>query len=296
MKKKFWGILLAAMCVCVFMAGCTKEEKEESADKKEKKETVKEVQEKEYETIGSKAEGAYEVLITNAAGQDITGIAVKSTDKTEWPGNMIPSGKTFKKDQTVRLYYTPEKDSNTAVASDKAVKPSFDVNLTLADGKTYQLSGFPFEDMEEVSVKIADDVAFLEYTSKTSKEQVSTKEQELGLKAQREQEAAARAAAEKAAADTQAAADAQAQRRPRQRQQQRTRRQPMPRQQSRSIRNPTQSQTTLRLMRSHIQNLRLRQSRVQRAALEVQNRARKAALEVQSRAQKAVWEACNKSG
>ncbi len=210
MKKKFWGILLAAMCVCVFMAGCTKEEKEESADKKEKKETVKEVQEKEYETIGSKAEGAYEVLITNAAGQDITGIAVKSADKTEWPGNMIPSGKTFKKDQTVRLYYTPEKDSNTAVASDKAVKPSFDVNLTLADGKTYQLSGFPFEDMEEVSVKIADDVAFLEYTSKTSKEQVSTKEQELGLKAQREQEAAARAAAEKAAADTQAAADAQA--------------------------------------------------------------------------------------
>ena len=210
MKKKFWGILLAAMCVCVFMAGCTKEEKEESADKKEKKETVKEVQEKEYETIGSKAEGAYEVLITNAAGQDITGIAVKSADKTEWPGNMIPSGKTFKKGQTVRLYYTPEKDSNTAVASDKAVKPSFDVNLTLADGKTYQLSGFPFEDMEEVSVKIADDVAFLEYTSKTSKEQVSTKEQELGLKAQREQEAAARAAAEKAAADTQAAADAQA--------------------------------------------------------------------------------------
>lgn len=205
MKKKFWGILLAAMCVCVFMAGCTKEEKEESADKKEKKETVKEVQEKEYETIGSKAEGAYEVLITNAAGQDITGIAVKSADKTEWPGNMIPSGKTFKKDQTVRLYYTPEKDSNTAVASDKAVKPSFDVNLTLADGKTYQLSGFPFEDMEEVSVKIADDVAFLEYTSKTSKEQVSTKEQELGLKAQREQEAAARAAA-----DAQAAAEAQA--------------------------------------------------------------------------------------
>lgn len=211
MKKKFWGILLAAMCFCVFMAGCTKEEKEESADKKEKKETVKEVQEKEYETIGSKAEGAYEVLITNAAGQDITGIAVKSADKTEWPGNMIPSGKTFKKDQTVRLYYTPEKDSNTAVASDKAVKPSFDVNLTLVDGKTYQLSGFPFEDMEEVSVKIADDVAFLEYTSKTSKEQVSTKEQELGLKAQREQEAAARAAADtQAAADAQAAAEAQA--------------------------------------------------------------------------------------
>lgn len=214
MKKKILGFFVMAVCACVVASGCGKDENKEKKEnnKAESLKVEDKKPDKEYEAIGNKTADSYEILITNSVGQDITGITAKSSDKQEWPDNMLASGKKFTKDETVKLYYTPEKE-DTAVQekTDKAVKPSYDVQLTFADGTICQLSSFAFEDMEEAAIKYEDKVAFLEYTSKETKEKVSTKEQELGLKAQKEQEEKARKEAEAQAAQAaQAAQDAQA--------------------------------------------------------------------------------------
>ncbi len=212
MKKKMLGLLVMAVCACMLAAGCGKDEKQEKTDKKAKVATEEKADkkvEKKYETIGNKTDDAYEILLTNKSGQDITAISVKSADKKDWPDNMILSGKKFVKDATVKFYYTPSKaDSDANAKTDKAVNPAYDVKLTLADGTECQMTDFPFADMEEGTIKYEDKVAFVEYTSKETKDKVSTKEQELGLKAQREKAAADKA---KADADAKAAQEAAAQ-------------------------------------------------------------------------------------
>lgn len=223
MKKKMLGFLIMAVCTCMMIAGCGKDEKQEKTEKKQKTVTVdktNEKVEKEYKIIGNKTDDAYEILLTNKTGQDITAISVKSADKKDWPDNMILSGKKFVKDETVKFYYTPGKDdSDVKAETDKAVKPAYDVRIILADGTECLMSDFAFSDMKEAAIKYEDKVAFVEYESIEIKDQVSTKEQELGLKAHREKAAAdkakaeadIKAAQEAAAAQERAAQDAAAQ-------------------------------------------------------------------------------------
>lgn len=56
------------------------------------------------------------------------------------------------------------------------------MQLTLKDGKTYILHGFPFEDIKEGTVLLEDDIAYITYTSVSTKEKIDTKEAERATK------------------------------------------------------------------------------------------------------------------
>ena len=251
--KKVLRILLLALCLCGVLAGCGKKEEAEETKKEEKAKVQEET--KEYLIIGNKTDKAYDILLKNSTGQDITGIAIKTSDKTEYPANMMKSGDVLKKGETAELFYTPEeaakdgtdasegkatgdtdaeegkaaadtgKTDKTAAAdtsgaddeegnlADAAINLLYNVQVTLADGTKMELSSLGFEDIkEEAELCLEDEVCFVKYVSKASGDSVSTKEQELGAKVQREAQAAAeqKAAEEKAAAEAKAAEEAKA--------------------------------------------------------------------------------------
>ena len=56
------------------------------------------------------------------------------------------------------------------------------MQLTLKDGKTYVLHGFPFEDIKEGTVLLENDIAYITYTSVSTKEKIDTKEAERATK------------------------------------------------------------------------------------------------------------------
>ncbi len=240
--KKVLRILLLALCLCGVLAGCGKKEEAEETKKEEKAKVQEET--KEYLIIGNKTDKAYDILLKNSTGQDITGIAIKTSDKTEYPANMMKSGDVLKKGETAELFYTPEeaagdgadakegKDSvedtdaekekaaadagktdETGNLADAAINLLYYVQVTLADGTKMELSSLGFDDIkEEAELCLEDEICFVKYISKASGDSVSTKEQELGAKVQREAQAEAekKAAEEKAAAEAKAAEEAKA--------------------------------------------------------------------------------------
>lgn len=241
MKRKFIMLLGLTLCAGMLFAGCGSKEESQPAEVEEEPAEEEDVPDR---SIGEETDDAFTVDITNEVGQDITGIQVKHADEETWSENIIGSGEEILADETVRFYYTPtaaaedaasndasgenaaQNTESTAEAADAGesgtsedtgllagnldLKDSYDVQLTLADGQIFQLTGFAFDDMEAAAIKFEDGVVFIEYESLESSETVSTKEQELGLKQQREEAAAAEAAAAQAAAEAQAAQEAAA--------------------------------------------------------------------------------------
>lgn len=222
MKKRIAMLLGITLCVAVIFTGCGKEEKE-TAEKTEKVKIETEKKEEKLRTIGKKTEDAFVVKLENKTGQEIRELKVRLAGTGEWTENVVPADQPVARDEKVEFCYVPEKKADSAAETEPvegtegdgsrfAVQESWDVMVTLADGKSYQMSGFPFKDMDAASIKLEDEVAFIEYKSKESKEMVSTKEQELGLKAKAAAEAEAKAAAEaQAAAEAEAKAAAEAQ-------------------------------------------------------------------------------------
>lgn len=196
MKRKFAAACLLALSVSTVFTGCGKEEKKtevkkEAVQKEDSKAKAgdKKAEETNYPVIGVKADGAFEVLLKNNTGADVTGIAVKTSDRAEYPANMMAGGAVLKQGETARFYYTPEKGAGDAAAAstNKAVNVMTNVRFTLADGRTMELGALGFEDIKErVEICYEDDVCFARYVSKASGSDVQTKDQELAAKAQRE--------------------------------------------------------------------------------------------------------------
>lgn len=210
--KKAVLCLMLALCLCGTVTGCGK--KEEPAKKTEEKTETKETKKKEtkeekeeYMVIGNENAEAFAILLKNGTGQDITAITVKTSDKAEYPASMMKSGETLKNGKTAKFFYTPEKTGDSAKGAsdtDKLVNITYNMQVTLADGSVIELSSFGFEDIkEEAELCYEESVGYIKYTSKTSGDSVSTKEQELGAKAQRDAAAAAQQT-EQATADQQA--------------------------------------------------------------------------------------------
>lgn len=201
--KKIMICLMLALCVSSAAVGCgKKEEPKKTEANAESKKTKKEETKKEYQVIGNKTEDAFDILLKNSTGQDITAISVKTSDKTEYPASMMKTGETLKAGDTAELFYTPETGITEGTATtDKAINITYNAQVTLADGSVIELSSLGFADIkEEAELCYEDGVGFVKYVSKTSNDSVSTKEQELGAKAQREAAAAAAQAAADAAA------------------------------------------------------------------------------------------------
>ena len=217
MKRAIMTGLLAIGAACLLL-GCGKKEEEVKEpeqqeaelkdDKAEKEEEKKD--EKEYMTIGTESEGAYQLLLTNHTGGEITQLRIKASSAPEFPENMMAADMKIPVQETVRVYYTaPEsvEEMNAEASGRMLLRTTYDISLGYEDGHTVDITGLGFDDMEEAELCFEDEVGFVKYVSAESGEQISTKETALALKAQREAEAAAAAAQAEAAA----AAESQAQ-------------------------------------------------------------------------------------
>ena len=103
MKKKIVAMLLIA-CMSISAAACGKSEEPKEKVKTEAQKETKE--KKEYQKIGVESAEAFDVLVKNSVGADITGITVKTTAQTEYPANMMKSGEVWKNGDMVELFYT----------------------------------------------------------------------------------------------------------------------------------------------------------------------------------------------
>ena len=220
MRKKsiIFGMLLL-LWMNVLLGGCAG--KQDSAGN----DTAKEEKEETLKNIGTEAEGEniYKVVLENETGKNIVGFSVKDSSMTEFPASMLGEDDIFETGERRNLYYDSTSaveaaGTQTAEAGEEAnvLTPQFDIQLTFDDQTSMVLTAFPFGDVEEASVCLEDEVAFIEYESVASKETVSTKEAELAVKAEAAAAAQAQAEAEAAAAaqaqaEAEAAAAAQAQ-------------------------------------------------------------------------------------
>lgn len=175
--KKIMCLLLAAMMLGA--VGCAKDEPVKEEVKQEQEQTVD-------ITIGNKSQEALTFLLKNNMGKDITGVMIKTMEQAEYPANMLGEDGLFAQGQVAEVFYTPE-ESVSETETDKEINSIYQVKFIFADGSEAELSSLGIADIDgEAELLFEDEVAFVSYKSKLVGNQVSTKEQELGAKAQRE--------------------------------------------------------------------------------------------------------------
>lgn len=212
--RKIVKCVMLSVCVLAsagMLLGCGGKKQEEKTEEK-KEEALKSIGKEEA------GEGAYKVILENSTGKDIIGMSVKDSSMEEYPENMLAESDVFKKGEKRNLFYkkTVNEEIEEDVEQDTPVlELQYDIQITFDDGTIFILSAFPFEDIKEGKICFAEEVAFVEYKSESTKQSVSTKEAELAIKAEAKAaaEAEAKAAAEaeaKAAEEAKAAAEAEA--------------------------------------------------------------------------------------
>ncbi len=200
MKKKISLMLCMLAAAGLLMTGCSGSDSEDAASE------TTDVQ----LTIGQEQEGAYEVVMDNQIGQDITAVAVKLTSEESYPDSLMEEEQTWSQGETALVYYLPEETDVSQTESGVEVSDGYEMQLTLADGSTLEFTTVPFDDMDACTLYLEDGVPYLEYTSLSTQEEVSTQEAETAAIALAQQQAEEAAAAEQAAAEQAAAEQAAA--------------------------------------------------------------------------------------
>lgn len=238
-KKSILYLLLVLSMV--LFAGCSSSDPEKEQEKQEEKQEEQEEKEPELKVIGTESADGYTVKLKNVTGQDVTGVAIKDMDAKEFPENMLADGDVFAADEERNLFWAAEAVSQAADEEadpdEKVLIPGWDVSITLADGNSFVLHAFPFEEMKEGELHVEDGVAFVTYTcdvntkeaeimakkqeeeAKKKAEEKAKKKAEEKARKEAEEKAAAEAAAAEAAAAEAAAAEAAAQQQQQQQQQ-----------------------------------------------------------------------------
>ena len=114
---------------------------------------------------------------------------------------MLASDAVLKNGETAEWFYMPEEAGETEGVGEKdiALNVVYQVQITLADGTVYELSSLGMDDIDQnAELCLEDDVVFVKYTSKASGDTVSTKEQEVAAKAQKDAESQEEVASEPA--------------------------------------------------------------------------------------------------
>ncbi len=214
MKKRIAMLLIAGALSVSMMTGCSQSKSEDTKKtetsvsvKKEKTSTTA----KEEKTIGEKSEGAFEVKLTNSTGQDITAVAIKTSNEEAYPASILKTDDSFAKDETRTLYYKPSDEAakSTATETGKELPVEYTVQLTFADKTTIELHAFPFDSVKEAKILLQDQLAYITYEQ--DGKEVSTLEAEKAIKTQAEEaKKASDAATATAAAEAEAAAQAEA--------------------------------------------------------------------------------------
>ena len=156
-------------------------------------------------TLGTKAEGAYEVQIKNATTRPISGVAIKSSEEADFTTQLLGEGDTFAVDEERILYYLPAAAATPtpaeAAGDEKLLTAAYDIRITFGDdGSTVTLHSFPFGDISKGDLLAADGVGYLNYESVNTKSVIDTKAAELAIVAQQVADAQVAAEAEAAAA------------------------------------------------------------------------------------------------
>ena len=197
-KKKFL-LFAAVLGVSILGTGCGQKTEEEKAP------------EEKYATVGEESEDAYDILLTNATGNVITGLAVKSSSQTGYPANMMSTDLKIEADETVQFFYTAEyeggindvsssedsdasdsdtgsdtSEEETAPIANAAINETYSLQVTFEDGTVKELTTFAVDDMKEADLMYEDEVAFVKYTSVSEEVEINTKETELAVKANKD--------------------------------------------------------------------------------------------------------------
>lgn len=193
--KKYWILALAVLCAAGFTA-CTPQGTETSPSSTaataapeataaptatpEVTATPEATKTPEAVEIGEKtdSEWAYTVSLENKTGKAIMALSVKDSAMESFPESLL-SGKTIADGGLLTLHYDSAAAEQTAEeeqgnADLPWLAPQFDVEITLEGGAKHVLHAFPFGDMENGAVLVADGVAYLEYTSVSAAQSVST--------------------------------------------------------------------------------------------------------------------------
>lgn len=165
-------------------------------------------------TIGvvDKSDTIKQITLLNLTGQDITSFVIKHSYEDAFGANMMEAEDVFKLDEVRDVFYDiqPALDAQAAKKSDTTTETTgnfseltYDVQVTVADGTSYVLHDFPFNDMEQGRILLQNGILFLEYVNPWTGDEVVTRQAEMDIKAAEEKaaaEEASRIAAEQAAA------------------------------------------------------------------------------------------------
>lgn len=180
-KARIMAALLAAMAVMA-ASGCGEDETSSSsvADEivaeitTEVSTTTAESEtepatEPELKIIGQEMKGdmVHIVALTNETGKNITEFSVKKASEEEYPENMLSDG-SFE-DNEERILYYEGKDGE------------YTVKIVFDDDSEAELHAFPLADIEEGTIKLEGDTAYLVYMSRAEKSEVNTKDDEQKL-------------------------------------------------------------------------------------------------------------------
>lgn len=190
MKKRFTKVLVLLLCVGCIFSGCGK--KEEKKDVSEKEDKIE--KEETLQVVGNKNADACHVIMTNLTEKNIIGLAVKRSDATEYPANMMKADQKIENKEKFDFYYLLEEEKKSEENSeeqksepaDVLVNLTYTLQVTFEDKTVVELSSFAVEDMEETSLCFEDDVYFFKYKSISEKTEVTTKEMEFMAKADNE--------------------------------------------------------------------------------------------------------------
>ena len=169
--------------------------KEESAAKKKE----------ELKKIGEKTDDCIAFKLKNGTDKRITGLAIKASDETEFPENMMEADDAFELKEKKKVYFAKETDETTEENTDEVSEdaaPTYDLHLTFEDGTTADVHSVEIEDLGTLTIREKEGIVYGTYKLKSTKEKKSTYDTEKAIADQ----AAADAAAAQAAADQAAAA------------------------------------------------------------------------------------------
>ena len=125
----------------------------------------------------------YSVELTNGTEHEIIGFAINYGDG-EYSENLIPTGEDFEIDEVRKFNW-----SHT-VSGDVMMLGDFNVEITLEDGKRFELHGFPLTDMLSGEIRLMDEYAFLVYTNKIGDVKDTMKKEADIVEEEKEKEAA----------------------------------------------------------------------------------------------------------
>jgi hypothetical protein len=138
-------------------------------------------EEPEMQVIGTDEEGAYQVLLTNHTGYDISEFIIRTNFQEDFDGNMLASGEVLSDRETAILFYLPSESEQDEYIPFE-INVEYLVQITLEDGREFIINSFPIDDVdEEINLLIYDDIAFVTFESVSLGEFVSTLVLEQGL-------------------------------------------------------------------------------------------------------------------